>query len=195
MLSFFGGALAVLVVLPFQALASKLFIPGLALLIAWATIEEVAKLGVAGLVDFRKRSYDEPVDTMIYLVTVALGFAAFENVLFLIKSLAEGGIHISIITAAMRFLGATLLHVFSSATIGGIMALAYCKSKREKIIYLILGILAGSALHTLFNFFIMNEIILEGTGNVLSVFAILWICVIFLLLFFEKVKTVTCKIS
>ncbi|HEY9583219.1 MAG TPA: PrsW family glutamic-type intramembrane protease [Candidatus Paceibacterota bacterium] len=194
-LSFFCGALAVIFVLPLQALSNKLLSPGLVLLLAWATIEELAKLGVAFAVDFRKRTYDEPVDSMIYLVTVALGFAAFENVLFLFKSMSESGVNISIITASMRFIGATLLHVFSSAILGGFMALGYCKSRRQKFVYLLAGILVASALHTLFNFFIMNEVIIEGTGNILAVFAMLWVGIILLLVFFEKVKTITCQIN
>lgn len=194
-LSFFAGALSVLFVVPFQAAAQYIFSPNLVLLLVWATIEEVTKYAVAFLIDFRKKAYDEPIDAMIYLITVALGFAAFENVLFLIKSMVAGGLSVGIMTAGMRFLGASLLHVFSSATLGGIIALAYCKSKRERIVSVLIGIMVASALHTLFNFFIMNESLSDGSGNVLAVFAVLWVGVMCLLLFFEKVKTITCKLS
>jgi len=194
MLSFFAGALSVIFVIPIQALASKLFVPGFLMLLLWAFVEELAKYGVAFFVDFRKRTYDEPIDAMIYLITVALGFSAFENVLFLVRSLSEGGLQISLLTASMRFIGASLLHVFSSAVLGGFIAMAYCKSRRAKIVYLIYGVVLASVLHTLFNFFIINNSIMDGSGNVLTVFAILWVGVIFILWFFEKIKTVTCKI-
>jgi len=164
------------------------------MLLLWAFVEELAKYGVAFFVDFRKRTYDEPIDAMIYLITVALGFSAFENVLFLVRSLSEGGLQISLLTASMRFIGASLLHVFSSAVLGGFIAMAYCKSRRAKIVYLIYGVVLASVLHTLFNFFIINNSIMDGSGNVLTVFAILWVGVIFILWFFEKIKTVTCKI-
>ena len=107
-LSFFAGALSVLFVVPFQAAAQYIFSPNLVLLLVWATIEEVTKYAVAFLIDFRKKAYDEPIDAMIYLITVALGFAAFENVLFLIKSMVAGGLSVGIMTAGMRFLGASL---------------------------------------------------------------------------------------
>ncbi|MEK7535652.1 MAG: PrsW family glutamic-type intramembrane protease [Patescibacteria group bacterium] len=194
-LSFFAGAFIVLLVIPFQAIASKLLTPGLILLLIWALIEEVAKYGIAFFVDFRKRTYDEPIDTMIYLITVALGFAAFENVLFLLKGMSYGGMDISLITASMRFLGATLLHVLSSATLGGIIATAYCKTRREKIVHVIWGLLTASILHTMFNFFIINKSVLSGTGDIISIFATLWVGIIFLLLFFEKIKNVTCKLT
>lgn len=193
--SFFFGALVVLFVIPIQGIAAHLFEPGLVLLLTWATIEELAKFGVAFFVDLRKKTYDEPIDAMVYLITVALGFAAFENVLFLLKSVSEGGIQVSLVTSMMRFIGASLLHVFSSATFGGIVALGYCKTRRQKLVYYIVGLLAASALHTLFNFFIMNEVVTSGSGNVLAVFAMLWVGIIFLLLFFERVKNVTCKVQ
>jgi len=195
LLTFFGGAFVVLLVLPFQALASKFFVPSLVLLLVWATIEEIGKYAVAFFADFRRRTYDEPLDAMIYLITAALGFAAFENVLFLLKSISQGGLELSIVTASMRFLGASLLHVFSSAIMGGIIATSFYKTRRDKLVHLIVGLLAAAALHTLFNFFIMNEVIAEGSGNVLAVFAMLWVGVLLLLLFFEKVKNITRKIA
>jgi len=193
-LSFFAGALSILFVVPLQFVAKDIFSTGLALLVAWAAIEEVAKYITAYIIDFRKRTYDEPIDSMIYLITVALGFASFENVLFLIKSAAAGSLSFSITTALMRFLGATLLHVFSSAFLGGIVALAFCRSSKIKRLYALLGLITATILHTLFNFFIMNDGFGANT-SVLTVFAALWVGVIALLLFFERVKTVTCSIK
>jgi protease PrsW len=194
-LSFFGGALAVILVLPFQALAHKFIAPGVLLLFIWAGLEELIKLLVAFLIDFRKRSYDEPVDAMVYLLTVALGFSAFENILFLLKSYGEGGLEAGLTTASMRFLGATLLHVFSSSVLGGLLAMSFCKSRRQKWAYTLLGLISATVLHTMFNFFIINQGISSDNGNVLGVFLALWVGVLGLLLFFEKVKSITCQIK
>lgn len=194
-LSFFAGALVVLPVILLESYAMKALVSGLFLLIAWAFIEEVGKFAVAYLFDLRRRTYDEPIDAMIYLITVAIGFAAFENVLFLIKSLGSGGLEVSLATAAMRFLGATLLHVFSSSVLGGFLAISFCDSKIKKRLYTFGGLIVATLLHTLFNFFIMSRGVVNGGTNVITVFTILWIGIIFLLLFFEKVKTITCKIS
>jgi len=193
-LSFFAGALSIIIVIPLQFVARDIIVPGLALLLAWAAIEEIVKYAVAYIADFRKRTYDEPIDSMIYLITVALGFAAFENVLFLVKSATAGGLSLGITTALMRFIGATLLHAFSSAFLGGFIALAFYKSRKMKHLYAIAGLITAVVLHTIFNFFIMNDGFFGGSINVLSVFAALWIGVIALLLFFERVKNVTSKI-
>lgn len=45
-------------------------------------IEEGAKFAVAWAVLFRTRWFDEPIDGLVYAATVAIGFAAFENVLY-----------------------------------------------------------------------------------------------------------------
>ena len=50
-----------------------------------ATIEEGLKYAVVYAGALKTRFYDEPVDAMIYMVTTALGFAAVENVLFLLS--------------------------------------------------------------------------------------------------------------
>ena len=153
---------------------------------ALAFIEEVVKLAVAFAVTFHRKMFDEPIDWMIYLIAVALGFSAFENTLFTLKSITLSGATIGVITASMRFIGATLLHVLCSSVLGGIIAGAYCKARAYKIEHAIFGILLATLLHTLFNFFIMNG------SSALPVFAILWLSVILLLLYFEKVKQIVC---
>ncbi len=192
MTSFFAGALSVLIVLPLQRVAQGA-LGGILLLLVWALIEEGIKFCTALLVDFRNKAYDEPLDAMIYLITVALGFAAFENVLFAIKSFASGGITVSLVTVLMRFLGATLLHVLVSATLGGFIAMAFYSRLGKKVLYASLGLIVATILHTAFNFFILNEVSSSGNGNIFVVFAGLWTGIILLLLFFEKVKTITIK--
>ncbi|HEY4515274.1 MAG TPA: PrsW family glutamic-type intramembrane protease [Candidatus Paceibacterota bacterium] len=190
---FFGAAIVLIPVLPLQALANNMLPSGVFLLLVWAFIEEISKFGVAFFVDFRNKSYNEPIDAMIYLITIALGFAAFENTLFIFKELNQSGVHISIITALIRFIGATLLHVCSSATIGSFVALSYCRSLKDKILFISTGVILATVIHTLFNFFILSKGTLEGSGGIISVFSVLWIGVICLLLFFEKVKQINCK--
>lgn len=191
---FLGSACVVVPVLPLQAVAESIFPSGVLLLFVWAFIEEISKFGIAFFIDFKNKSYNEPIDAMIYMITVALGFAAFENTLFVLKELGNSGVHISIITALVRFIGATLLHVCSSATIGGAMALSYCRSVKDKLVYGIIGLIVATILHTLFNFFILSRGTLEGAGGIISVFSVLWLGIICLLLFFERIKQINCKV-
>lgn len=189
--SFLVGALAVVPAFFLENATVKIIAPGFLLVLAWSGIEEIIKYAGAWLADFRLKAFDEPEDAMLYLITVALGFAAFENTLFLLKSFLAGGLEVSLATALMRFLGATLLHVLSSASLGGFIALAYCYPGRKiRASYSALGLAVAISLHTLFNYFIIRT---EATDT-LTIFAFLWLAVIILLVFFERIKKIVCDI-
>src|SRR3989344_5228260 len=83
--------------------------------IAWSVIEEIMKYVAARITVLRSRENDEPIDSVMYMVAVALGFAAAENALFLLSPLSGQGILETLMTGNLRFVGAMLLHVLSSA--------------------------------------------------------------------------------
>lgn len=154
--------------------------------IGLAVIEEVLKLAASYLGALRKRENDEPIDSLIYLITAALGFAALENTIFLAVAIKSGGLVESLDLGVLRFVGASLLHVVSSGTLGFFLALGFYKRGRVKKIDACIGLFAAIVLHTLFNLFI-----LKGEGNSLymfTVFAFVWLAVMLLLVGFEKVK-------
>lgn len=184
-LSFAVGMLTVPLVLPFQKLASIYFVSPISIIL-WAAIEEVFKYGMAYIVVLRRKEMNEPIDAVIYMITVALGFAAFENAFFLLSPLSDGNVIETILTGNLRFLGATLLHVLSSAAIGIAIAFSFYKKILIKRVYLGLGVILSIVLHTFFNLFIMNS----NGEKALSVFLFVWIGVIFLILFFEKIKRI-----
>ena len=189
-LAFIAGMIAVPLVIPVQRFVTTDFANiSLITIILWALFEEVFKYVASYFAALKNKANDDPIDPVIYLITTALGFAALENTLFLINVISDGGFIESVITGNMRFIGATLLHTVSSATIGLFMAFSFYKSKSTKRIYLFMGIILSVALHTLFNFFIMNA---SGTG-ILWVFIGVWILVVLLILFFEKVKSLRRK--
>ena len=180
--SFIAGMLAVLVVLPLErAFIGQL--TGLSLLFTWAIIEEVCKLGAAALA-LRSRALDEPIDAVIYMVTAALGFAAAENALFLLGPLQGGDPIQTIITGDLRFVGATLLHTLASATIGLSVALSFYRSREVRRWYVAGGVILAIALHTIFNFFILER----GGGVTFTVFVSIWVGIIAALLLIERVK-------
>ena len=181
--SFLAGMVIVPLVLPLEQLAHT-YLAGTTLIIAWAIIEELFKFGIAYLVVLRNRAVDEPIDTIIYMVTIALGFAALENTLFLLEPLRMGDTLQSLITGNLRFIGATLLHTLSSATIGIALALSYYKRYEVKRLYLFLGVILAIVLHALFNIFILQQ----GSGIAFGVFLAVWIGVAAVLLFVEAVK-------
>src|SRR3989344_7863066 len=86
--AFLAGMLAVPLVLPIERAAMQ-YVSGTLLLVAWAAVEEIFKFAAAYFTALRSRVFDEPLDAVIYLVTEALAFAAFENMLFLLPPLQE----------------------------------------------------------------------------------------------------------
>ena len=189
-LAFVVGMIAVPIVLPFEQLADSYF-SGTLVIILWSAIEEVFKYAFAYFAVLRRKAMDEPIDAVIYMITVALGFAALENTLFLLNPIIDGDITNTIINGNLRFLGATLLHTLSSATIGIMIALSFYRKKVFKRSYAFLGLILAIILHSLFNFFIMRQ----SSEQILYVFFSVWIGIIVLILLFEKVKKIKNKLT
>jgi RsiW-degrading membrane proteinase PrsW (M82 family) len=153
------------------------------LLLSWAAAEEFFKFAAAYVTSLRSWVFDEPLDAVIYMVTAALGFSAIENALFLFGALPQGVLH-GVLTEDLRFVGATLLHTLSSATIGVAIALSFYKSRQLRLLYTLGGLILATALHTLFNFFILGS---SGAAT-FFIFLCIWFGIIAVLLLVEKVK-------
>jgi protease PrsW len=179
--------LAGMIIIPFVILLEQwatYYAVGTVLIVLWAAIEEGLKFSIGKWLLLGRKANDEPIDAIIYMITIALGFAAIENTLFLLNPLLDGKIVDTILTGNLRFLGATLLHVLASATVGMSMAFAFYKSKLIKIVCVGFGLFLAIVLHSAFNLFII-----ESNGEkVLLVFLFVWIGIITLLILFEKVK-------
>ena len=187
-LAFIGGMMVVPLALPLQRLAIEIY-SGDNLIFAWVIIEEVLKYAAALVIILWNKAVDEPIDLIIYMVTIALGFAALENALFIFDPIVAGDAVKTLTTGKLRFLGATLLHVLASGTVGAFLALAYYKSNRMKLAFGTLGLFIAIVLHALFNFFIMDS----SGETILGVFLFVWMGIIVLLLLFEKVKLIEAR--
>ena len=185
-LAFFAGMVAVIVVIPIQKFVATLLISQTLIFTAWSAIEEIVKYIAARTTVLRRREDDEPIDPVIYMVAVALGFAALENTLFLFSPLAGETAVQSVLTGNLRFVGATLLHVLSSAVIGVALALSFYSPKRVKRMYVLGGVILAIALHSAFNFLILNM----AEEHLLRVFGLVWLGVVVLLAVLEYVKRI-----
>lgn len=151
----------------------------------WALTEELVKFFGAYFVALRTRFVNEPVDAIIYLISSALGFSAFENTLFLLDPFTHGEIARGIATINLRFIGATLLHVVSTGVIGLAIGYAFYKTKFVQRIFLISSIVLATILHTLFNsFIIMSE------QNIFVIFSGIWIGLVVVILTIDKIKRI-----
>ena len=180
-LSFLVGMLATILAFPVEKYIAEHVAEGtLMLLLLWAIVEEVLKFAGVYVVALRTKYFDEPIDAVIYLATIALGFAALENALFIWNPLEQGNALATITLSNFRFIGATLLHVAASGIIGVSIALTFYKKRWRRVIMALLALCGAIVLHTFFNFSIITS-----AGELLNG---LWIFILGILLICEKIK-------
>ncbi|HEX2792385.1 MAG TPA: PrsW family glutamic-type intramembrane protease [Candidatus Paceibacterota bacterium] len=200
-LALMTGMLAVPLVLPLEHMA-RAFLPSLfpgislfdrfaldptfqlPIVLAWAVIEETVKYALAALFILWRQQVDEPVDLVIYMLSVALGFAALENTLFLIVPLTEGDIVGSLLSNNLRFIGATLLHVIASSAIGFSLAFAFRKPLIVRAAAASAGLVLAIALHAIFNFLIIKE----TASHTLLAFFLVWSGIVVFFALFELLR-------
>ncbi len=183
-IAFVAGMFAV-VLAAFSEYTITPFLPdGLPVIFTWATIEEVLKYGVAALFILWNRAVDESLDLVIYMITVALGFAALENALFLLTPFGHGQFADGLMTDNLRFFGSTLLHVVASSAIGFALAFSYKQKRWIRALSAASGLILAIALHTLFNFFIITE---NGSQTIVAFFFV-WAGVVVFFALFEVLK-------
>jgi protease PrsW len=146
--------------------------------------------------EFSDPEFDEPLDAMLYMVIAGLGFAAIENILYLLPFGQPFIIKDAIILSLFRFLGATFLHALCSGTIGFFLALSFCHKKPKKRIILS-GIFLAVFLHGLYNFSIIK--FADTLNNFLLLIPVLVLVGLALFVFwaFQKLKKLssTCKLK
>ena len=178
------GMIAVVFVLPIEKFIQKIITQNEGQIIGWATIEEIIKYLAVVIILAKTKYIKTPIDWPIFLITSALGFAALENMLFLIEPITLGHSTVGLLTGQLRFLGSTLLHTVSSGIIGISIGLSFYMNWPKKRLYILIGIISAIALHSVFNFFIMKS----GGSESLKVFTFLWVATIINLLLFEKLR-------
>jgi len=183
-LAVIAGMLSVALVLPLERLAVLTLPAGIPVIIGWAAIEETVKYLLAAIIVLWRRAVDESLDLVMYMITVALGFAALENALFLIAPFSGGNMIEGLLTGNLRFIGSTLLHVVASAAIGFSLAFSFRMSRWVRTIFATVGLILAIALHALFNF-----LIIDGSGSfTLLAFFLVWSGAVVLFALFELLK-------
>jgi RsiW-degrading membrane proteinase PrsW (M82 family) len=111
--------------------------------------EEVFKYLALYLLIWKSPSFNEKFDGIVYAVFVSLGFAAVENVLYVM----DGGIQ----TAAIRALTAVPAHAIFGVTMGYYFGVAHMYEELRKP-YLLRAIAFPVLLHGIYDFILMVEI-------------------------------------
>jgi len=183
-LAFIAGMAAVPLALPLEHYAKAHLHTDSSVLLAWALIEESLKYLMAAVFILWRNAVDEAPDYVIYMFTVALGFAAAENMLFLLAPLMDGQLVTGLFTNNIRFLGSTLLHVIASASVGFALAFSTDKSALGRVAAGALGLILAVGLHTAFNMLIIHQ----GTSTTLGAFFLVWTAAVAFFAAFEVLK-------
>lgn len=183
-LAFIMGMVAVPLALPLERYAQTHLIGIFSLFTAWALIEELLKYIMAASFILWRHAVDEAPDYVVYMITVALGFAAAENMLFLFTPLSNEHIASSFFTGNARFLGSTLLHVVASAAVGFAFAFSKGYLPRARIIASACGLILAIALHTAFNMIIIGG----GSSVEFTAFFLVWTVAVIFFAAFEVLK-------
>ncbi len=187
---FLGGMAAVIAAVFAEKYVASIYNDETIRYTLWAAVEEISKFIAVAVIALHSKENDEPIDAMIYCIVTALGFAALENALFIMGPLSGGEIARSIVTGNMRFMGATLLHVVSSASVGFTLGYVFYHGKFTKIIAIIVGLCGAIAIHTAFNLSILES----NPTDTLKTFSWIWGAVVIMIILFEEIKVVRPKL-
>lgn len=123
-----------------------------------ALVEEGSKLLMVYNIGYKNKEFDELYDIIVYSVFVALGFAAFENILYVFDNETIGaGIRTGILRAVLAVPG----HACDGLFMGYYLSLAKISElqnqKEESKKYLLKSLLIPTTLHGIYDFCIFTE--------------------------------------
>jgi len=157
---------------PIAALAEALFLPLFLLptLLIAAPVEEFLKYKIFSWTIKKNPNNNEPIDPMIYMITIALGFASVENIVLVFHGNGLFGDTFGLLL--LRFLSATLIHALCSATIGYCFSQdKYNKTSKLKVIH---GMLFAIFVHAVYNYTAWQSSHITGLHNVFGLSLNLW---------------------
>lgn len=141
-------------------------------------IEETFKFLMTYLITYRNQEFNYLYDSVVYASFVGIGFAIFENVLYIMSTS-------SFMVALIRGVATLPSHVFFAIFMGYYLGLSkkghLVKNKKSEYYHLLLGILIPTLLHGFFDYCLFTE----------NPFGIILFCFFVLLLYisaFQKVK-------
>lgn len=136
-------------------------------------IEEFFKFFMVKKFAFGAKCFNQVIDGVIYSVSVALGFAVFENFLYFSGFLSEGVYFLAGGFVFRTFLS-TLLHSLSAGWMGYWIGRARFDSARRNL-FLAVGFIFAVALHAAFNFFVSYDLALFAIFSLIVIFDLLFI--------------------
>jgi RsiW-degrading membrane proteinase PrsW (M82 family) len=116
--------------------------------------EELMKFIFLRYYIFTKSDFNEPMDGIVYSVSISMGFAAMENILHIVLRTEDFQEALEI--GYSRTLTAVPAHAAFAMAMGYFTGLAKVQSQRESLL-LMIGFASAVSLHGLYDFFIFLE--------------------------------------
>ncbi len=137
-----------------------------------AITEEGAKFLLLRVFSYPRKDFNEPFDGIVYSVMISMGFAAVENVWFV---LAEPDFHKAASVGLLRIFTAVPAHATFGIIMGYYMGMAkFCA--QDKAIVMLKGFLLAVLFHGLYDFFLMQNIHFGvGIGALISLIVAVWL--------------------
>ncbi len=136
-------------------------------------VEEFFKWLVVKLANYNNSHFDQSYDAIVYCVFASLGFACFENILYVVFQGLSLGVGNAIFTGVLRFLTAVPGHAFYGVIMGFFLTKAkkaqVGKNKTLENKYILLSVMIPSLIHTLYDFLVLSQNLL---------FILLWLVLI-----------------
>jgi RsiW-degrading membrane proteinase PrsW (M82 family) len=115
--------------------------------------EELSKFLFLRYYIFPKKEFCEPMDGIVYSVMVSMGFATFENVMYVYS---QKTVELSYNVAILRMLTAVPAHASFAVIMGYFVGKAkFTTEKRTSL--LVTGLLSATIVHGLYDFFLMQQ--------------------------------------
>ena len=128
-----------------------------------ALIEESCKLFIIYKFSYNDKNFDQFFDIILYSVLVGLGFACFENILYVLTS------ELALQTAILRGITAVPAHACFQTFMGYYLSLNKFQNKTNSKKYIILSLLIPIILHGIYDFLLyigtLTEILTSETNS------------------------------
>ncbi len=126
---------------------NKLYIAAYDAFIVAASTEEFFKYLVFVIIIWKNKNFNEKFDGILYAAFISLGFAAIENIMYVLGSGARTGF--------IRAFTAIPAHTFFGITMGFFFALA--KFKNNKYLWLSIALILPILMHGFYDFILMSQ--------------------------------------
>mgnify|MGYP001426530523 CR=1 FL=1 len=139
-----------------------------------AFLEEISKMTILIFFCTRKDEFDEPMDGLVYGTAASLGFAAYENINYVLYFYNEPSFEI----ATIRAYTAVPMHALCGIMMGFLITQSIFE-KKHNYLNLVLALLIPVSIHGLYNFSLSSSIVSSKIAYIILIIFIVRSVILF----------------